>query len=111
MPSRDPALRLRDIAENIALARGFLGDLDIDGLRSDVRTLYAVIRSLEIISEASRHLPTEMKDKFPIVPWPKIAGAGNIYRHEYQITRVDVIWETVKVGLDELERAVTKELG
>ena len=111
MPSRGAELRLQDIAENIALARGFLGDLDVDGLRSDVRTLYAVIRSLEIISEASRHLPSEMKERFPIVPWPKIAGAGNIYRHEYQITKVDVIWETVKVGLDDLERAVAKELG
>ena len=111
MPSRDPALRLRDIAENIGLAREFLGDLDIDGLRSDARTLYAVIRSLEIVSEASRHLPSEMKDKYTIVPWSKIAGAGNIYRHEYQVTRVDLIWETVRVGLDELERAVASELG
>ena len=81
MPSRDPELRLRDIEENIALARGFLGDLDLAGLRSDTRTLYAVIRSLEIISEASRHLPSEMKERYPAVPWPKIAGAGNIYRH------------------------------
>jgi uncharacterized protein with HEPN domain len=111
MPSRDPELRLKDIEENIALARGFLGDLDIQGLRSDVRTLYAVIRSLEIISEASRHLPPEMKDRFPMVPWPKIAGAGNVYRHKYQIMRVDVIWETVRVGLDELERAVAAALG
>lgn len=110
MPSRDPKLRLQDIAENIALARGFLGDLDVEGLRSDVRTLYAVIRSLEIISEASRHLPSEMTDKFPMVPWPKIAGAGNIFRHEYQVTKVDVIWETVKVGLDDLELAVAREL-
>jgi uncharacterized protein with HEPN domain len=110
MPSKSPILALHAIAENIALARQVPGQLTEAELAADKRTLYAVIRCLEIISEASGRLPEEMKLRHPSVRWVDVASAGNIYRHEYEGINVKSIWETAKLGLDGLEPAVTAEL-
>jgi uncharacterized protein with HEPN domain len=108
-PSRSPAAALRDIVENIELARSF-----VDGLSFDVssgppdalrgRTV------LEIISEASRRLPADLKARHPEIPWTDVAGAGSIYRHQYQNVRATLVWETVKQSLGPLRMAVDDEL-
>ena len=61
MPSEKESGYLREMLDNIALAEQFAGSLSYGSLREDLRTLYAVIRSLEIISEASRRLSDELK--------------------------------------------------
>lgn len=65
MPSKNPAQRLRDIAENIEAIREFTSGMDVDIFVSSRRTIYAVTRALEIISEASRRLPDEIKARHP----------------------------------------------
>ena len=82
MPSRDPVLYLEDIAENIEAARGFTQGMSLEEFLSDRRTLYATVRALEIISEATRKVPRGLKDRHPEVQWRDIADAGNVYRHE-----------------------------
>jgi len=62
MPSEAATAALRDIKHHIDLAIQFCAALKYDGFRDDTRTVYAVIRCLEIISEASRRLPEEMKE-------------------------------------------------
>lgn len=68
MPS-DTAVVLRDIERHISLANEFVAGLGYEAFRNDARTVFAVIRCLEIISEASRRLPTELKDRHPSIPW------------------------------------------
>ena len=75
---------LRDILRNIDLAAQFLVGIERSAFLDDVRTIYAVIRCLEIISEASRRLPDELKARHPSIGWRQIAGAGNVYRHDYE---------------------------
>jgi uncharacterized protein with HEPN domain len=53
-------------------------------LRDDLQALYAIIRSLEIISEASRRLSDELKARHAGIPWREMAAAGNFYRHNYE---------------------------
>lgn len=109
-PSRSPAAALRDIVENIELARSFVDGLSFDEFQADRRTLYAVVRCLEIISEASRRLPADLKARHPEIPWTDVAGAGSIYRHQYQNVRATLVWETVKQSLGPLRMAVDDEL-
>jgi uncharacterized protein with HEPN domain len=52
----------------------------------------AVERGLEIISEASRSLPDDLKQRAPMIPWPAIAAIGNILRHEYQRVEARLVW-------------------
>jgi uncharacterized protein with HEPN domain len=74
------------------------------------KPVYAVIRCLEIISEASRRLADDVKNRHPDIEWDQIAAAGNFYRHIYQGVRDDIIWKTVQHSLDPLRLAVETEL-
>lgn len=77
---------------------------------SSRRTIYAVTRALEIISEASRRLPDEIKARHPALDWTAIAAVGNIYRHEYETVDDALFWHTAKHSLDALDIAVRAEL-
>jgi uncharacterized protein with HEPN domain len=65
MPSKNPAQRLRDIIDNIDAIEAFTAQLDFAAFRIDRKTVYAVVRALEIVSEASRRLPDELTDRYP----------------------------------------------
>lgn len=71
---------------------------------------FAVVRALEIISEASRRLPSDMKSRMTGIPWDKIAGAGNVFRHAYEDVDPELVWNVVKYELDALSAAVNREL-
>ena len=110
MPSRQVDQALRTIAGNVALARSFLAGMSFEAFAGDQRTAYAVTRCLEIVSEASRCLPDDLKLRRPNVPWSRIAGAGNIFRHDYEDVLPEILWNTVQHQLGDLETAVAKEL-
>ena len=73
MPSKSPLVPLSNIKHNILLAQQFMSGLSSEAFRADRRTVYAVTRCLEIISEASRKLPLELKQRHPNIPWRDIA--------------------------------------
>ncbi|MBI2714377.1 MAG: DUF86 domain-containing protein [Rhizobiales bacterium] len=110
MPSNSPELALTDIAANIALAQNFVRDFSFDEFQADRRTVYAVIRCLEIISEASRRLPPDLRSRHPDIEWNEIAAAGSVYRHAYQLVRDDAVWKTVHHNLEPLLAMVEREL-
>jgi uncharacterized protein with HEPN domain len=107
----DPALAaLRDIAHHIELATGFVADMSFEALRDDLRTFYAVTRCLEIISEASRRLPDDLKARHPAIAWREMAGAGNVYRHDYEDVAASFVWATVHNHLPPLRVVIAGEL-
>jgi uncharacterized protein with HEPN domain len=111
MPSkRSPRAALLDIAENIRRAQVFLEGMEYDAFCEDARTVYAVTRCLEIILEASRRLPDEMKERHPHIFWSGIAGAGNVYRHDYEDVRESTLWYTVQRDLSPLLQVVDLEI-
>ena len=110
MPFNDAKAPLLDILENIARAKAFVKDIDFKTFTEEPIYSYAVIRALEIISEASRKLPAELKDRYPDIPWKQIAGSGNIYRHDYEDVLERIVWETVHNALGPLMDAVKTEL-
>lgn len=66
---------------------------------------------LEIISEASRRLPDDLKARHPTIPWKEMAGAGNVYRHDYEEVDPEEVWVTVLDHLPSLRVVVELELG
>lgn len=110
MPSKSPAGVLQDIQRQIELAQSFVAGMTFEQFGGDRRTVYAVIRCLEIISEASRRLPDDLKDRHPRIPWANMAGAGNVYRHDYEDIADDMIWRTVRDSLGPLLAVVQLEL-
>ena len=77
--------------------------------REDLRSVYAVTRCLEIISEASRRLPDDMKARHPSIAWTDMAGAGNIYRHDYEDVAARHI-ANVQIDLPPLRSVIDREL-
>lgn len=82
----------------------------LDAFETDRRKRWLVERGIEIISEASRRLPGEMKARHPEIPWPKVAGIGNVLRHDYEDVAYDVLWHVVRDNLPPLEKVCRDEL-
>ena len=95
---------------HLVLAQTFVAGMSYEALRDDLRTTYAVTRCLEIISEASRRPPDELKARHPSVAWKNMAGAGNVYRHDYEDVRQRRVWVTVQKDLPPLLAVVEQEL-
>jgi uncharacterized protein with HEPN domain len=110
MPSKNPRQRLQDIIDNIDAIMSFTADCDFNEFRRDRKTVYAVVRALEIISEASRRLPRELLDRHPDIDWAAITAAGNIYRHEYDAVDERLIWYTAQSGLTRLRALAGEEI-
>ena len=102
--------KLIDIREHIAYVRGWIANVTFEEFCADRRTYFAVIRALEVISEASRGIDAETKARHPEMSWTDIAGAGNIYRHDYDDLTVERIWRTAKERLEPLLVVVEAEL-
>ena len=101
---------LRDIRHHIDLATRFIEGFDRDTFKSDIRAVYAVTRCLEIISEASRRLPDELKARHPGISWKQMAAAGNVYRHDYEDVAAQLVWDTVQQALPPLRAVIEEEL-
>jgi len=99
---------LSDIIDNVDAIAAFTAGLDFQAFRAERKTVYAVVRALEIISEASRRLPDKLLHRHPEIDWAAVAAAGNVYRHEYEAVDEALIWHTVQHDLAAL-RSVAEE--
>ncbi len=105
-PRRSLRLRLWDILNAIETAKLAVDDLTLEAFQADLIRKLAAERSVEIISEASRHVPSELKSRMADLPWAQIAGIGNILRHGYDTVDPEVIWKLTREDLDPLAAAV-----
>jgi uncharacterized protein with HEPN domain len=98
--------RLADILDAISGIRQTLAGHDLDSYLTSWHLQKATERGLEIISEASRHIPADIKALDADVPWTEIAGIGNVLRHDYQRVEPLIIWNIVQEHLDRLEQVI-----
>lgn len=101
---------LLDIRENILLAETWTAGLTLARFAENRMVFYAVTRCLEIISEASRRLPPDLKRRHPDIEWRDMRDAGNIYRHDYDGVQEHIILRTVREALPPLLLAVQVEI-
>jgi len=110
MAPSSPATRLNDILDAIDRIRSVAAGVPLDQFEAEWRLQWLVTRGVEIISEASRHLPDTMKARHPDIPWRRIAGIGNFLRHEYSKVAAEILWFLAQDELTPLEAACRKEL-
>lgn len=108
--SRELRLFLEDIQESIERIEEYTGGLTESEFTKRLETQDAVIRRLEIIGEAVKHLPEEIKDQNPKIPWSQIAGMRNLVADEYFEVKTERIWETIQNDLPSLKRVVRQLL-
>lgn len=102
--------RLTDIVEAIELIRGETAGVNVDAFGADIRKRWLVERGVEIVSEASRRLSDDPKARHPEIPWPKVAGIGNMLRHNYESISAPIMWTLVRDELPILETVCRGEL-
>jgi uncharacterized protein with HEPN domain len=106
MAPRSFRIRLFDIRQEIAGIRSLTKDATAESFGESWAMRRAVEHALLIIAEAAKHIPDELKQTRPEVPWRRIHGLGNMLRHEYRRIDSDILWSVVRESLDDLDRAV-----
>lgn len=97
---------LADMLEAMTKARQFVEGMSFDQFSGDDKTVYAVIRALEIIGEAAKRIPAEVKAQQGSIPWREIAGMRDKLTHDYFGVNLTVVWKTVTEDLPALESGV-----
>lgn len=82
--------------------------MEFPNFSSDRRTILAVVRALEIIGEATRHIPASTRRRFPQVPWQDMVAMRNKLIHEYYGVDLEVLWRTVQEDLPPLRDAIMR---
>ncbi len=104
-PIRSARLGIYDMLDHIQFAREAAAHLTLEQFREQRLNRLATERSIGIISEASRQIGKDLKATAPAIPWPRIAGIGNVLRHDYRAVAPEVIWNAVQNDLAALETA------
>ncbi len=105
--SRDYKLYLEDILEAAEKIEKYLEGVSFQQLSADEMRMDAVLRNLEIIGEATKNLPSTLRQKYPAVDWRKVAGLRDIVIHAYFNVDHNIIWDIVQNKLPDLRRHVT----
>ena len=106
MTQHDPALYLSHIVESASLVESYVRDLDVEAFRNDQQRQDAVVRRLEIMGEAVKHLPDSIREANPHVPWRRIAGMRDKVIHDYIGLDSDLVWTVATTMMSKLKADV-----
>ncbi len=106
MTERAPLAYLRDMRDAIEKARRFVAGMDLEAFLEDEKTIFAVARALEIIGEAAKKVPEELKRQFDHIPWRAMTGMRDKLVHDYMGINVRRVFETVQQDLPLLQEHI-----
>ncbi len=110
MSERDFKIYITDIIENMQKAEEFIKDISYEEFAADEKTHYAVIRCIEIIGEAAKHIPDEIRNKYPNVPWKDMAGMRDKITHFYFGINLEKVWLVVINDIVQLKPLIKQAL-
>ena len=108
MTKKDYRDYVQDMLVSINEVYEFIGSMSFGEFKKDKKTQNAVIRSLEIVGEAAKNIPATVRDKYPDVPWRKMAGMRDKLIHEYSGVDLQIVWSLIQDELPVVKPLVLK---
>ena len=108
--SRNRIFYLDDVLESARKISRYTDGLTFDKFRSQDMVIDAVVRNLEIIGEAAKHLPTEARDLMPDVDWSKAIGFRDVIAHGYFGLDLHIIWDVVQTKIPAIKQSTERTL-
>lgn len=93
---RSSTLSVQDILESIGLIEQYIEGMELEDFKKDMKTSDAVIKRFENIGEATKHIPEEVKAKYPDIPWKEMAGMRDKLVHFYFGVKHELVWSAIK---------------
>jgi uncharacterized protein with HEPN domain len=105
---RDLSDFIEDILVSISDIETFTKNMSFEKFSQDKKTVYAVIRCLEVLGEAAKRIPKPIRAKHPEIPWDKMAGMRDVLIHDYMGVDLKTVWKVVRERLNELKPLLEK---
>ncbi len=106
--SREYRLYLADILKARGRIRDYTDRMTYKEFAESNITIDAVIRNLEVIGEAARKLPPEIRNRSPEIEWRKIVAMRNVLTHEYFGVNTQIVWDVVQNKIDQIGKFCQK---
>ena len=87
---------IEDIIDAMEKAEDFLQGVSYDEFEADYRINFVIVRTLEIVGEATKRLPKSLRQQYSYIPWREMAGMRDRMIHGYNAIDLHIVWDTVK---------------
>lgn len=108
--TRNTLVYLRDILDNMKLTEEFIENRTYEQFTADRKTVYAVLRCLEVIGEAAKNVPPLVRERYPAVPWKDMAGMRDRLIHLYFGVSHEKVWRAVKEDIPAIKPLIEQTL-
>lgn len=108
MKNREYRDYIQDILDSVEDIEHFIKGMNFEEFIKDKKTINAVVRSIEIIGEATKKIPKLLRDKHPDIPWKRMSGMRDKMIHEYFGVDIEILWRAAKEDIPRLKEKIQK---